>query len=509
MKRRASVIILALTIVFTSIIPALDSGAAVYAYTGKTRDEAIEWVQSQIGVGIDYDGVYGNQCVDLIKAYYHYLGVDAVRGNGKDYANNSLPEGWSRVEGGTPEKGDILVYGESASNEYGHVAIYESDYETYHQNFNGHAYVEKVTSYRYNGLSNSYWGYIRPDWAGAAEPTEAPASPHNVRTSDGGNIYKTDSFISFAWDASPSTDNYSVYMLKDGEELFSADVGKLLSYTSAPLEEGRYTFCVKAGNSVGYSEAAQVEFTVNNSSDGTWWSVNRSATITDINTDKGQEYADLDVVLEYRFTDRTKKLRADWYAGYNGQVTAETPVFSEEKTGDGSAASFTYSAPLTGNGDIYDTYECVIRELGINDESETTLCSEVVYFKLIRKTDPADPGNVEPGNEVKPSYTAPIEKVCLKSLKIIKPKTGKKKATVRWKKVSAKDKKAIQGIEVQWSLNGFKNIAGTKTVNKTKTSVTIKGLKSKKKYWVRIRTYKKVGNIKRVSAWRNKTVKVK
>lgn len=137
--------------------------------TVRTQAEAVAWVKAQVGQYIDYDGVYGAQCVDLIKAYYNYLGVTPVSGNGCDYATNALPSGWSRVQGGAPQPGDILVYSANSSNPYGHVAIFESTYSTYHQNFNSHPYVENVT-YAYNGLTNAYWGYIRPNWSNGNIP---------------------------------------------------------------------------------------------------------------------------------------------------------------------------------------------------------------------------------------------------------------------------------------------------------------------------------------------------
>ncbi len=128
-----------------------------------TQIEALQWVKSQLGNSIDVDGAYGAQCVDLIKAYYSYLGVSPASGNGCDYAWNALPSGWTRIQGGIPQPGDILVYGESSSNPYGHVAIFESTYSTYHQNFSG-SYVEQVTRIAYNGFTNPYWGVIRPVW---------------------------------------------------------------------------------------------------------------------------------------------------------------------------------------------------------------------------------------------------------------------------------------------------------------------------------------------------------
>ena len=39
-------------------------------------------MKSQVGNSIDADGAYGAQCVDLIRAYYNFLGVAQVRGNG-------------------------------------------------------------------------------------------------------------------------------------------------------------------------------------------------------------------------------------------------------------------------------------------------------------------------------------------------------------------------------------------------------------------------------------------
>ncbi len=142
------------------------------AYTSKTKAEAMNWVRSQVGVSIDFDGYYGAQCVDLIKAYYQYLGVAPVSGNAIDYTNDNgvdrCPDGWQRIAGAQPQEGDILIYTGGTGN-LGHVAIYESDYVTYHQNIilksgeSPRQYVVKYTG-AYNGFSTPYWGVIRPDF---------------------------------------------------------------------------------------------------------------------------------------------------------------------------------------------------------------------------------------------------------------------------------------------------------------------------------------------------------
>lgn len=136
----------------------------IVSATSKSQTDALNWAKSQVGKTLDYDGAYGGQCVDFIMYYYTFLGVNAVRGNGCDYATNSLPSGWSRVKGGTPQPGDILVYSGTSAYPYGHVAIYESDWSHYHQNVHGQ-YVERITSFKYNAMNNPYWGYIRPNWS--------------------------------------------------------------------------------------------------------------------------------------------------------------------------------------------------------------------------------------------------------------------------------------------------------------------------------------------------------
>lgn len=149
----------------------------------KTADDGIAWCRAKVGTSVGYDDGSGEyQCVEFIQGYYEYLGVSKARGNGCDYATNALPSGWSRVQGGVPQKGDILVYSGTGSKPYGHVAIYESDWVTYHQNWLRHPYVERITTVRYNKLSNSetYWGYIRPNWQ---VDTQAPTLS-NVRITD-------------------------------------------------------------------------------------------------------------------------------------------------------------------------------------------------------------------------------------------------------------------------------------------------------------------------------------
>ena len=90
---------------------------------------------------------------------------------------------------------------------------------------------------------------------------------------------------------------------------------------------------------------------------------------------------------------------------------------------------------------------------------------------------------------------------------------GKKKISVKWKKFpETKKKKAIwkkiKKVEIQYSTDkSFKNGTKRKTVKRTKTSVTIKGLKKKTVYYVRVRY---LGSNGECSKWSKvKTIRVK
>ena len=94
-----------------------------------------------------------------------------------------------------------------------------------------------------------------------------------------------------------------------------------------------------------------------------------------------------------------------------------------------------------------------------------------------------------------------------KSASIKKVKGAKKAILVTWKKVSG-----VKGYQVQVATDKkFKKNKKTVTIKKQKTTkTTVKKLKAKKKYYVRVRTYKIVNGKKVYSSWsKAKSVKTK
>ena len=91
--------------------------------------------------------------------------------------------------------------------------------------------------------------------------------------------------------------------------------------------------------------------------------------------------------------------------------------------------------------------------------------------------------------------------------KITKTKGAKKKLTVNWKKISK-----ATGYQIQVATDKkFTKNKKSVTISKNKTiSTTIKKLKGKKKYYIRVRTYRKVAGKKVYSSWSSvKNVKTK
>lgn len=163
-----------------------------------------------------------------------------------------------------------------------------------------------------------------------------------------------------------------------------------------------------------------------------------------------------------------------------------------------------------GNNLIYIMCHSVITTTPV-----TVIPSTPVPNPTPNPTPAPSPAPAQPAPAPSTSTSAPAAQITAqpaapknnKKVKVASAKAGKKSIKVTWKKV-----KGIKGYQIQYSTNKkFKKGNKTITVKSTKsTSATIKKLKSKKKYYVRMRTYKIVNGKKVYSAWsKAKSVKVK
>jgi hypothetical protein len=95
-----------------------------------------EFIKKYNGKQVDYDGVFGSQCVDLFRQYgkevlniSEHTGSCQSSGGAKDLFldYNKMPVEKKYFSRGATKKfvqGDVLIWNESLTNKYGHVAIY-------------------------------------------------------------------------------------------------------------------------------------------------------------------------------------------------------------------------------------------------------------------------------------------------------------------------------------------------------------------------------------------------
>lgn len=161
-----------------------------------TQDNAVVWLQGQVGQSLDFDRAYGLQCFDLFNYYYQFLtgrnpyafgyGVEGA----KDIydVNTDVFDKIDDSDTLTPQPGDVLIYGSSWGSGYGHAEICEySDSNGSHiigENERGNASDPVTRVYRTWGQMHGLRGVLRFHWAvptppptpePAPEPTPEPA----------------------------------------------------------------------------------------------------------------------------------------------------------------------------------------------------------------------------------------------------------------------------------------------------------------------------------------------
>lgn len=195
----------------------------------RTRDEALRWVRTQEGKWIDEDGWYGAQCVDLILAYCHFLGVNPPRGNAKDWIYLPMPSGWKRVQNTRsylPEPGEIVVW---SRGKFGHIGIVVSAdlrrFTSLEQNtigdFSRGSASKFVTHQDWSGT----W-FIRPAFASAEEV--APTKRRVRVTASAGLRVRSN----------PTTNSMTVRALNYGDAVSITSVRVGDDYTWGKLGDG-------------------------------------------------------------------------------------------------------------------------------------------------------------------------------------------------------------------------------------------------------------------------------
>lgn len=94
-----------------------------------------DFITKYIGKKVDFDGVYGAQCVDLFRQYVkdvweikEHTGACSSSGGAKDlfvdYDKMPLEKKYfNKIVTKSPKVGDVVIWDSNPKNEFGHVAI--------------------------------------------------------------------------------------------------------------------------------------------------------------------------------------------------------------------------------------------------------------------------------------------------------------------------------------------------------------------------------------------------
>lgn len=249
--------VMGLIISFVMIITIMPQ--TIWASDAGSREDAVKWAYAQEGKFLDYDKVYGAQCVDLVHYYYAYFGkASYATGNGCDFVNNKLPDGWTRIKNTAdfvPQPGDIAVWGKELS-QYGHVAIILSadahSFVSMDQNWPRGSACKKVT-HNYN----KFWGVIRPNFS---EPPSNPPTYSNFWVDH--YLFDLSETVSFTAVAS-GADNYTIGIDKTGVgRVVTEGCGSTYTISADRLGAGEYSAYMTVANSAGYVDTYKVYFVV-------------------------------------------------------------------------------------------------------------------------------------------------------------------------------------------------------------------------------------------------------
>lgn len=151
------------------------------------------------GKGIDFDGVYGKECVDVVEQYFvDVLGIPAIKGNAIDYWTHYPQDHFERIENtptNFPQKSDIVIWN---LGQFGHIAVArEGDvnkFVSFDQNYPTQGYIDNNGNFIGTGVAHfqihNYQGVL--GWLRPKQLTKpAFQSTVTVTGEEGANVRKS------------------------------------------------------------------------------------------------------------------------------------------------------------------------------------------------------------------------------------------------------------------------------------------------------------------------------
>lgn len=128
----------------------------------------IDFFNKYNGRGIDRDGAYGCQCMDLYNQFQDEVMGVKVKGAAyaKDVWTTYITDNFTKIVNTptfVPQLGDVAVWGAVANNPYGHIAICTGNgdtntFESFDQNYP----IGSKCHYQIHNYFNGFLGVLRP-----------------------------------------------------------------------------------------------------------------------------------------------------------------------------------------------------------------------------------------------------------------------------------------------------------------------------------------------------------
>lgn len=127
-----------------------------------------EFINKYQGKKVDFDGAFGSQCVDLFRQYCkdvldfpHTGAVEGAKDLYEKYDELPIEKDYFVKFTDCPNCGDVVVFGPSRTNKYGHVAIFIAEHH-------GQLLVFEQDGFKQTGAKFALWptsrvlGYLAP-----------------------------------------------------------------------------------------------------------------------------------------------------------------------------------------------------------------------------------------------------------------------------------------------------------------------------------------------------------
>lgn len=450
-----------------------------------------------------------NETVDLTKGTYYF----AVERYGSSYTGDySFKLSFSSAEESFTETGDGTDNSMSSANAINVNTDYKGQIagnddrdfyrfvleESGRITFTASAGMTYIYYYIYDSSGNQIW-YINPRWN---------ASTETISTDETIDLTKGTYYFVVRRDGGSNTGNYSFRLQFSGAN------------ESFPEAEGGTDNSIADANDISLNKEYRGQIARNDDRDFYKFTVNSSDSISVVSE------AHMPYLYYYIYDSAGKEV---WRkSSYRNSTTKKINIVEEVELTAG-----TYYFAVEGSRDATGPYSFgIYRYMSISPASVSLSAKSYVYDGLAKRPDVtvklgsmmlkkgtdytvsySSNKNVGDGKVTvigKGAYNGSVTKTFT-----IKPKgtslsklTSKSKGfKIKWKKQPVQ----ISGYQIQYATKSSFSNKKTKTItSQTKTTITLKKLKAKKKYYVRIRTYKVVSGKKLYSAWSGvKKVKTK